>query len=90
MTPHLGVPFIVLCYEVLKNSILLIMVKLAQQTLVTVDIPVFLSNMLPDFAFLIIYFLTTWFFITCPFSIWQPLFRLMILINMCIKSITIA
>ena len=33
MTPHLGVPFIVLGYEVLKNSILLIMAKWAQQTL---------------------------------------------------------
>ena len=59
MTPHLGVPLIVLGYEVLKNSILLIMAKWAQQTLVTLAIPVFLSNMSPDFGFIIIYFLTT-------------------------------
>ena len=69
MTPHLGVPFIVLGYEVLKNSILLIMAKWAQQTLVTLDIPVFLSNMSPDFGFIIIYFLTTWFLIAWPFPI---------------------
>ena len=73
-----GVPFIVFCYQMLKNSILLIMPKWAQHALVTVNVAVLLPQMRPHFFFFIVQFLTGWFFIAWPFPIWQTFFRLLI------------